>query len=262
MSAATSFSTNYWPDDTCARAFWDQHKILPYRRLLQDTLAWLDPRPGERWLDLGCGCGQLTRALWIKSRGSLDKIVAVDCAAANERPLRKLQTTMQPLPGDGQIQFVVADFSAGLAAWEDSEFDGIVSGLAIQYAEHYSEQEGRWTTHAYDQLLADIYRVLRSGGKLVFSVNVPEPAWGRVALHALPGIFQTRQPARFLKNSVRMLRYGAWLNREARRGRFHYLSLPVILSKLRSVGFVEIQHRLTYAGQAYLIRCCRPAHVQ
>jgi ubiquinone/menaquinone biosynthesis C-methylase UbiE len=74
---------NHWFDDRCARAFWDQRQALPYRELLRDTAAWLDPRPGEHWLDLGCGCGQLTAQLWQRSGGGLARVVAVDCAAAS-----------------------------------------------------------------------------------------------------------------------------------------------------------------------------------
>ena len=57
-----------------------------------------------------------------------------------------------------------------------------VSGLAIQYAESYSETEQRWTQEAFDRLLREVHRVLKPGAAFVFSVNVPEPSWGRVAL--------------------------------------------------------------------------------
>src|SRR5437868_13597369 len=55
---------NYWPDAKCAKAFWSQQEVWPYRRLLAHTLDWAAPAAGERWLDLGCGSGPLTRGLW------------------------------------------------------------------------------------------------------------------------------------------------------------------------------------------------------
>jgi hypothetical protein len=55
-----------------------------------------------------------------------------------------------------------------------------------------------------------------------------------------------------------MMRYGAWLTRESRRGRFHYLPLPTIVKKLIDRGFTAIEHRRSYAGQAYLLRCRKP----
>jgi SAM-dependent methyltransferase len=259
MPATASASVNHWPDTACAKAFWGQQEVPTYQRLLADTVAWLDPAPGEHWLDLGCGCGQLTAALWTKSTGQLGSVVGLDCAAVNDRAYRKLRAALNPTPSAEQILFSPVDFSAGLYGWNDGHFDGVVSGLAIQYAECFSPERGCWTTDAYDRLLAEVHRVLCAGGRFVFSVNVPEPAWGKVALHGLAGVFRTRKPARYLKNSLRMLRYGAWLTREARRGRFHYLPIDVIVGKLHTVGFEAIEHRLSYARQAYLVRCLKSA---
>jgi ubiquinone/menaquinone biosynthesis C-methylase UbiE len=259
MSTAPSRSVNHWPKSKCARAFWGQQEIPPYQRLLADTVEWLDPRPGELWLDLGCGGGQLTRALWTKSRGRVASILGIDCAAVNAQAYERLRTRVQPRATAEQIRFVAADFSAGLPTLGDSQFAGVMSGLSIQYAECFSETEGRWTTEAYDRLLHEVHRVLSPGGRFVFSVNVPEPAWVRVALFAVSGVFRSRNPGRYLKNSWRMLRYGAWLTHEARQGRFHYLPIEVIRQKLAMVGFEAIEFQLTYARQAYLIRCLKPA---
>jgi ubiquinone/menaquinone biosynthesis C-methylase UbiE len=248
-------AVNHWPDDACARAFWSQRDLPPYRRLLADTAAWLDPRPGERWLDLGCGGGQLTRNLWEQSRGSLAEIVALDCAAANAVAIEKLRKQMQPPADEWHIRFQHGDFSSGLDAFETASLDGVMSGLAIQYAESFDPVRGVWTDEAYTHLLREVRRVLRPSGRFVFSVNVPQPAWLKIALFAVPGFFRTRQPGRYLKNAWRMLCYGAWLKKEARKGRFHYLPLEALLTKLRAAGFERSTHRVTFAGQAYLVRC-------
>jgi hypothetical protein len=70
-------------------------------------------------------------------------------------------------------------------------------------------------------------------------------------------VFRVAHPARYLKQALRMWSYGSWLKQEARRGRFHYLPREVILAKLNTVGFTGIEHRLSYAGQAYVFRCRR-----
>jgi SAM-dependent methyltransferase len=233
--------------------------LPPYRQLLADTSAWLDPRPGERWLDLGCGSGQLTRALWRQSGGALAEVVGLDCAAVNAEAFRRLrQGEPVPVPEE-RIRFVCADFSSGLASWPAGYFDGVVSGLAIHYAESYSEADSRWTTEGYDRVLSEVGRVLRPGGRFVFSVIVPEPAWGRVALRSLSGIFQAGNPLRFLQRARRIWSYGGWLKREARRGRFHYLPLPAILTRLSTAGLADCEHRLSFCKQAYLIRCRKAA---
>ncbi len=259
MSSGTATAVNYWPKSSCARAFWSQRELPPYRQLLRDTADWLDPQPGQRWLDLGCGSGQLTRTLWEKSAGSLAEILALDCAAHNERAIAKVRNGVCPSPTERQMRFVHADFSDGLARFDSGSVDGVVSGLAIQYAESYSEERGGWTTDAYESLLADVCRVLRPGGTFVFSVNVPEPAWSKIALYGIPGFFRTGHPLRYVKNSLRMLRYGAWLKREARLGRFHYLPARVVENKLTRAGFVSIEHRISFAGQADVFRCRAPS---
>jgi ubiquinone/menaquinone biosynthesis C-methylase UbiE len=258
MSAAPSLPVNYWPDNACAKAFWGQRELPAYRRLLADTIAWLEPKSGQRWLDLGCGGGQLSRGLWEKSRGTLKEVVALDCAAANEKAIRQLRRSMTPKANAGQFRFLHADFSHGLAQCRPNSFDGAASGLAIQYAESFCERTGSWTTDAYDRLLADVCRVLRPGGAFVFSVNVPEPSFGWVAFTGIPGFFISRNPVMYLLNAARMWSYGCWLKKQARAGRFHYLPFDTVEKKLKAAGFATVEHRLSFGGQAYLIRACKP----
>lgn len=249
---------NHWPDARCAKAFWTQRELPPYKQLLADTAAWIDPVAGERWLDLGCGGGQLTRTVWEKSGGAVAEIVALDCAEANEKAIAKLRGHITPPASSERMRFLHADFSAGLAVCPDATFDGAVSGLAIQYAESFSPRLERWTSEAYDGLLRDVCRVLKPGGRFIFSVNVPEPAWVKIALYGVPGFFSSRKPLRYVKNAFRMLKYGSWLKREARIGRFHYLPSAALVEKLSAAGFVAVEHRLSFARQAYVVRCRRP----
>lgn len=258
VTTAATKSVNYWPDSACARAFWGQHELPPYRRLLDATVKWLEPRPGDRWLDLGCGCGELSRALWTKARGSLTEVVGLDFAAANAAIYAERCAAVKPPPPPERIRFLQADFLTGLAFCADGHFDGVVSGMAIQYAESFDAERGIWTTEAYDRVLAEVHRVLRPGGSFVFSVNVPEPSWWRLAASSVKGILRAPRPMRYFVRALQMMTYGDWLKREARRGRFHYLPLETVTDKLIRIGFGEIEHRLRYAGQAYLIRCRKP----
>src|SRR5581483_9860876 len=161
-------ATNYWPDAKCAKAFWGQHEVPPYRQLRADTLDWAAPGPGEHWLDLGCGGGAITKAIWERTAGQVAEVVGTDCAAANEAAYARLRETLRPPPGK-RVRFVCHDFSDGLGPFADGGFDHVVSGLSISYAESYDAAAGRWTTAAYDRLLAEVVRVLRPGGRFVFS---------------------------------------------------------------------------------------------
>src|SRR5947209_14543781 len=114
---------NYWFDDRCARAFRDQRQALPYRELLRDTATWLDPQPGEHWLDLGCGSGQLSAQLWNRSAARLARITASDCAAANADAIERLRRKLVPAPASDQLIFRLADFSQGLPHFATASFD-------------------------------------------------------------------------------------------------------------------------------------------
>jgi SAM-dependent methyltransferase len=244
---------NYWLDEACARAFWDQKLALPYQELLRDTARWLQPEPGERWLDLGCGGGQLTALLWQLSGGRLGGVTALDCNGANAGALDGLRRRLSPVPPPDRLRFVVGNFSDGLGQFGPESFDGVVSGLAISYAESRDPATGRYTDAAYNRLLADLGRVLRPGGRLVFSVNVPRVRFWPIFWKSLRHPFRLSRPGRALANGLRMQAYGSWLRREAARGRFHYLTVEEIRSRLHRVGFEGVQHALSYAGQAYVI---------
>jgi SAM-dependent methyltransferase len=250
-------ATNYWPDTRCAKAFWGQHDLPPYQQLLADTVEWADPGPGERWLDLGCGGGAITRALWERTGGTVGEVVGADCAAANAAAYDRLRENLTPPPG-ARVRFLCHDFSRGLGPLADGEFDHAVSGLSISYAESSDPATGRWTTAAYDRVLAEVFRVLRPGGRFVFSVNVPDPSWGRVARFSLRAALRSPRPLRHLKRSWRMLWYGRWLKREARAGRFHYLPAGAVTGKLVAAGFTSVAHRLSYCDQAYVFRAVKP----
>src|SRR5688500_13174841 len=91
---------NWWRSDKCAKAFWAQQDCPPYQRLLQDTLDWAAPGPRERWLDLGCGGGAVTRAIWERTNGTVGAVVGLDCAAANENAYCRLRETLGPAPAE------------------------------------------------------------------------------------------------------------------------------------------------------------------
>jgi ubiquinone/menaquinone biosynthesis C-methylase UbiE len=257
-------AANYWLDDDCARAVWDQHHAVPYQELLRDTGRLLDAKPGERWLDLGCGSGQLTALIWRKSRGRVGQIIAFDCAAANALAVGRIRDRLTPRPGPKQIAFVLGNFSHGLGQFPAASFDGVTSGLALSYAESWDPLTRRYTDAAYNRAFDEVYRVVKPGGQFVFSVNVPQPRFWCIFWKSLRVAFRLSKPAKVLINSVRMQGYGRWLQREAARGRFHFLPLPVIVERLEQTGFRVVKAALSYAGQAYLLsalkRATQPPH--
>jgi len=254
---AAEVTHNQWTDPKCAKAFWDQQKYSAYRRLLADTIDWAAPQAGERWLDLGCGSGPLSDALWQRTGGRVGEVVGVDCAAVNVEQYARLQSALGADPA--RLRFVCHDFSGGLGLFDDGAFDCAVSGLSLTYAESWDADRKQWTQAAYDRIFAEVARVLKPGGRFVFSVNVPSPSWVRVALSSAGSLIAAAGTRKALRQGLRMMRYGRWLKREARTGRFHYLPHADVAAKLKAAGFTAVEHRLSYAGQAYVFRAVAPA---
>jgi trans-aconitate methyltransferase len=104
-----------------------------------DLIDWLEPRPGEAILDLGCGTGELATA--IAGRGA--RVVGLDSSAEMIAVARERTPALEWLVGDGE------------ALSFDSAFDAVFSNAALH-----------WMTRA-QAAARGIARALKPGGRLV-----------------------------------------------------------------------------------------------
>lgn len=143
------------PSGQVWRADTYQHHAHFVPALGQPVVDRLDPRAGERILDLGCGDGVLTEA--IASRGA--QVVGVDAAP--------------DLVAAARARGLDAHVLDGQALLFDAEFDAVFSNAALH-----------WMLDP-DAVLTGVRRALRPGGRFVAECgghgNV---AAIRVALHA------------------------------------------------------------------------------
>ena len=126
-----------WDAERYAEAF----SFVPDRA--RDLIAWLDPQPGERVLDLGCGTGALTAA--IASLGAavegVDRDAAMLAVAQREHPGIPFRQ------GDGQTLVV----------------DGLLDGVFSNAAMHWMADQ--------DAVVRRVAAALRPGGRFVVEMG-------------------------------------------------------------------------------------------
>jgi ubiquinone/menaquinone biosynthesis C-methylase UbiE len=111
------------------------------------TLSLLPEVDGESVLDAGCGAGHLMQEL--SERGG--RVLGMDVSAS------MLARARQRVP---TAQLFQADLASGLPL-QDATVDGVVSSLAFHYIPEWRP------------LFAELHRVLRPSGWVVFSVQHP-----------------------------------------------------------------------------------------
>jgi demethylmenaquinone methyltransferase/2-methoxy-6-polyprenyl-1,4-benzoquinol methylase len=137
-----------------------------HRLWKRQAVAWLDPRPGQKFLDLCCGTGDGALVLAQKVRPG-GQVLGLDAAAAplqraRQRAAREPWLPLRFEPGDA--------LATGLAAgWAD--------GALMAYGLRNLVDPARG--------LAELRRVLRPGGRAaVLDFNRPDPDGGLFQLGA------------------------------------------------------------------------------
>lgn len=127
-----------WPGDPARRAQWEQ------------LLDWLDPRPGERVLDVGCGDGAAVRFLAEKV-GPKGRAVGLERLSGRLNQARERSTEIKDLAPT----FVGGD--ARVLPFPAASFDAV---LCVNVLEAIPDQLGA---------LAELRRVLRPGGRILLA---------------------------------------------------------------------------------------------
>jgi SAM-dependent methyltransferase len=130
------------------------------RRVRAAAQRALDPRPGQRLLDAGCGMGEVAREL-APAVAPGGQVVGVDASAA-------AIAVATERAGDTGVTYAVGDLLS--LDFEDQTFDGVRAERVLQ---HIGEP---------DAAVAEMVRVTRAGGR----VCLVDTDWLSLACDGLP----------------------------------------------------------------------------
>ncbi len=141
------------------RCFWKSYftvydrlsQVIPYRRLLVDSVSRLKVNPGGHYLDIGCGTGNSSLAIYNRARGNCTVVGLDYIPSAIERAKSKL-----PAEGLSNVGFSHADINKGLHFPAES-FDGVLANNVIYLVSDPVET------------LAQVLAVLKPGGRFVMT---------------------------------------------------------------------------------------------
>ena len=129
----------------------------------------LDPQPGESWLDVGCGAGNVAEL----AAGAGARVTGLDLSP------RLIDVARARAEAGGyEIDYRVGD--AEILDVEDARFDKVVSSVAMIFAPDHAAAA------------RELARVTRPGGRLAFSAWTPEGTVGE--MFRVFGAFQPPLP--------------------------------------------------------------------
>lgn len=141
------------------------------------ALAVLAAKPGERILDVGCGCGDTALAI-ARQVGAAGRVLGIDISG----PMLARARERAAKAGLANVAFEHAD--AQTHALPVASFDALFSRFGVMFFE------------APALAFANLARALKPGGRVVFACWQPIPAnpWVGVPMAALANVLQLPPP--------------------------------------------------------------------
>ncbi len=223
-----------------------------YQDLKGKIAQFINPRQGEVWFDAGCGQLSMSELIWQKSEGKVKEIWAADIVLTGAR--RRLAQFEERMP----IELIYADLQEQLS-FPDDFFDGIVANHVFTLLIEFEGQRG---AEALKEVLREMFRILRPGGLLVWSM--PRKGVSNM-LGVLLSLRYILNPLRWIRYRVpipvaagKAYKYTRQIERKGKKGTYVLLAKEEYEEILASVGFVDPEWNIAFAKQCWVNRVYKP----
>ncbi|MFH1347747.1 MAG: methyltransferase domain-containing protein [Candidatus Margulisiibacteriota bacterium] len=229
-------------------------KTDDYRDYLEDLWKMLDLQPGDRFLDVGCGNGNLDAyclgkmALLKEIVGwEKGKIVGVDfvddALARAEEKLQMVKIKRTDLP---EHELTAMDIEKDNFPFESRYFDKITASLLLSYLRE-------------PQVVVErLCRSLKPGGTIILTSLKPDADISQIYHNFLQKVKQMPEgPERqeLLEKGRELLNSAmGWIENEEESGRFKYFSADELKQMLRANGVEIISSQKSFGDQAIIIK--------
>ncbi|MFA5166310.1 MAG: methyltransferase domain-containing protein [Candidatus Paceibacterota bacterium] len=223
-----------------------------YKKLIEDFDSILDARDGEAWVDLCCGQGNVSKRLLSKV-GAQGTVHASDIMP--DLPLS--------LKEDRRVKIKYFDVCMGFDCIQDSSVDGFASNMGFVYAIYFLYNGQKYMgKKAFQLILAELFKKLKSGGRLIFSSPKKNTNFVKVFTASIRHMLNV---AGWIKDGnirpitgLRILLFALKIAYFGRIGMFHLYSEEEFMEMLSVIGFTNIQTKYSFAGQDLIIRAVKP----
>ena len=212
----------------------------------------IKPCEGELWLDAGCGELAMSELIWQKSGRKVKGIWAADIVLIGAR--RRLDQLKDRLP----VELIYADLQEQLS-FPDNYFDGIIGNHVFTFL---IEFEGRRGKEALEGVLREMFRILKPGGHMVWSLpreNVSNLMGALISMkHILNPVHWLRYRVFLPVAAVKVFRYTHQIEEKGEQGTYLLLTKEECDEILASVGFMNPEWDIAFARQCWVNRVYKP----
>ncbi len=248
MKKYSAEETKFW-DEEYGKIYPQLEDATPYKKLIKTMADAIGQGVGGRWLDVGCGSGAMVELIWQASGGKIDEIVAFDLADTMVKHTQAKVEKLLPPADRKKVTLLLHDLSYKLP-FADGHFDGVVANLVLPYVINHEGEQGKAALRA---VLREMYRVLKPGGRFVWSSPVKNVNFWRVFFASWREILNPMDIKKLYYGPA-VLAHALTIQKKGQESVYSFLDKDELADLLSAIGFKGVEIKRSFAGQAFVVK--------